>query len=222
MAVVFLTNGMEGECWWWRIGAVDKPVVRCRAHRVRWLGLGGSGASGGRVAGSWEDLRYWEVGGLVMQWYWMVARWRAVVSVAGVELWPVGQWVAVDWGWAFCQWRTSGVQRAVWVGVVLLISHSIKERLIIGVGGGAEVGDADGKVGERVAKVVGLSGWVGVVCWVIVISSSSIGVMGRVGRFSLSSVVLALGEAGAWLGVLFKVLGVVGGSERESDWVSGG
>ena len=156
-----------------------------------------------------------------MQWYWVVAGWRAVVSVAGVELWPVGQWVAMGWCWAFRR-RTSGVQRAAWVGVVLLISHSIKERLIIGVGGGAEVGDADGKVGERVAKVVGLSGWVGVVCWVIVISSSSIGVMGRVGRFSLSSVVLALGEAGAWLGVLFKVLGVVGGSERESDWVSGG
>jgi len=183
--------------------------------------LGGSGASDGRVAGSWKDLRYRAVGGLVTQWYWRVARRRAVVSVAGVELWPVGQWVAMGWCWAFRR-RTSGVQRAAWVGVVLLISHSIKERLIIGVGGGTEVGDADGKVGGRVSKVVGLSGWVSVVCGVIVIGSGSIGVMGGGGRFGLSAVVLTLGVVGTWLGVLYKVLQVVGGSERESDWVGGG
>jgi len=154
--------------------------------------LGGSGAGGGRVAGSRKDLRYRAVGGLVTQWYWRVTGRRAVVSVVGVELWPVGQWVAMGRCWAF-RWRTSSVQRAAWVGVVLLISRSIKERLIIGVGGGTEVGDADGEVGGRVSKVVGLSGWVGVVCWVIIVGSGSVGVVGGGGRFGLSATVLTLG-----------------------------
>jgi len=110
----------------------------------------------------------------------MVAGWGTVVSLAGVELWPVCQWVAVDWCWAFRRWRTAGVQRAVWVGVVLWISRSIKERFIIGVRGGTGVSGSDGQVGRRVSELVGLSGWVGVVCWVIVVGSS-IGVMGRRG-----------------------------------------
>jgi len=136
----------------------------------------------------------------------MVAGRRAVVSLAGVELWLVSRWVAKDWCWAFLRWRASGVQRAVWVGVVLWISHSIKERLIIGVGVGTGVGGTDGQVG-RVSALVGLSGWVGVVCWVVVIvGSGSVGVMGRRGRFGLSAIVLTLGLVGAWLGVSFNVL----------------
>jgi len=181
-------------------------VVRCKACRVWWLGLGGSGAGGGRVAGSREDLWYRSVGGLGAQWCWMVAGWRIVVALAGVELRPVSQWVAVDWCWAFRRWWASGVQRAAWIGVMLWINRSIKERLIIGVGGGTGVGGTDGQVGGRVSELVGLSGWVSIVCWVVVFGSGSVGVVGRRGGFGLSAVVLTLGVVGTWLGVLFNVL----------------
>jgi len=60
--------------------------------------------------------------------------------------------------------------------------------------------------GGRVPELVGLLGSVSVVCWVVIIGSGSIGVMGRRGRFGLSAVVLVLGVVGAWLGVSFNVL----------------
>jgi len=101
------------------------------------------------------------VGGLGTQ-CWRIAGWRKKVSVAEVEWWPVSRWVAVDRCRACCWWRAAGVQRAAWAGVVLLISRSIMERLIIGVGGVAVVGGLGGKVGGKVSELVGLSGWVGV------------------------------------------------------------
>ncbi len=130
--------------------------------------------------------------------------------------------MAVDWCWAFRRWQTSGVQRAAWVGVVLWISRSIKERLIIGVGGGTGVCGADDRVGMRVSELMGLSGWVGVVCCVVVVGSGGVGVVGSRGGFCLSAVMLTLGVVGAWLGVLFDALYVVGGGGKESGWVSGG
>jgi len=51
----------------------------------------------------------------------------------------------------------------------LLISRSIMERLIIGVGGVAVVGGLGGKVGGKVYELVGLSGWVGVGSCVVVV-----------------------------------------------------
>jgi len=134
----------------------------------------------------------------------------------------VSQWVAVDWCWEFRMWRTSGVQRAAWVGVVLWISRSIKERLIVGVGEGAGVGGADVRVGMRVSKLMWLSGWVGVVCCVVIIGSGGIGVVGSRGGFCLSAVVLTLGVIGTWLGVLFDAVDVVGGGGKESGWVGSG
>ena len=111
---------------------------------------------------------------------WRIAGWRKKVSVAEVEWWPVSRWVAVDRCRACCWWRAAGVQRAAWAGVVLLISRSIMERLIIGVGGVAVVGGLGGKVGGKVSELVGLSGWVGVVgsCVVVVDGVVSVVIVG--------------------------------------------
>jgi len=130
--------------------------------------------------------------------------------------------VAVDWCWAFRRWQASGVQRAAWVGVVLWINHSIKERLIIGVGGGTGVGGADGRVGVRVSELMGLPGWVSVVCCVVVVGSGGVGVVGSRGGFCLSAVMLTLGVVGAWLGVSFNASYVVGGGGKESGWAGSG
>ena len=127
---------------------------------------------------------------------WRIAGWRKKVSVAEVEWWPVSRWVAVDRCRACCWWRAAGVQRAAWAGVVLLISHSIMERLIIGVGGVAVVGGLGGKVGGKVSELVGLSVWVGGGSCVAVVD----GVVGscRGGWSGLAAVVL--GVLGTWVG----------------------
>jgi len=44
------------------------------------------------------------------------------------------------------------------------------------------------------------------VCWVVVVGSVGVGIMGSRGSFCLSSIVLRLGVVVAWLGVSFNVL----------------
>jgi len=162
---IVLANGVWGRCW--RVGAVGKAVAHCRAWQGWMLESGGSGAGGGSRKNSWCR----SVGGLGVQCG-VIAGWRTRVSVAGVGWWPVSQCVAMDRCRACCL-RASGVQRAVWSGAVLRINRSVLERWIIGLGGAAGVGGADGCVDGRVSEFLGLSRWVGGGCCVVVVDNTS-------------------------------------------------